>query len=80
MHKLKEKNNILKYPAAPRGAAGYFKILFSLSICALFFQTAAKLLGQTVIKLYGCDYLIKGNISFLFWPRDALKIAENLTL
>jgi len=46
------------YAAAPRGAAGFQKIVFSFNLCALFFQTATKLLRRIVTELFGPNYLI----------------------
>jgi hypothetical protein len=34
---------------------------------------ASKLLGQTVIKLFGPNYLINGSVGYFFWPRGAVK-------
>jgi len=51
-----------------------FKILFfSLSLWILFFQTAIKLLGRTVIKLFGPTYWVKESVMCLSWPRGAVK-------
>jgi hypothetical protein len=48
-------------------------VVFSLNLCVLVFLTATKLLGQTVIKLFGLNYLTKGSVRFYFWPRGAAK-------
>ena len=41
----------------------YMKVLhIHFNLCALFFQTATKLLGQIVIKLFGRNYLMKGSV------------------
>jgi len=59
-------------PRRPR--ARFFKILFFFSnLCVLFFQTATKLSGQIVIKLFGLNYLINGSVRYFFWPRWAVK-------
>jgi len=47
-----------------RGASGRRGImqilLLFFNLCALFFQTATKFLGQIVTKLFGSNYLMKG--------------------
>jgi hypothetical protein len=57
---------------APRCCGTFQNIVFSFNLYVLFFLTA-KLLGQTVIKLFEPNYLIKGNVRYLFWPRGAVK-------
>jgi len=42
----------------PYCAVGYSKIFFSFNLYVLLFQTATKLLWQTVMKLFGLNYLI----------------------
>jgi len=44
-------------------AAGYFRILcFSFNLFVLLFQMATKFLRQMVIKLFGPNYLINGEV------------------
>jgi hypothetical protein len=61
---------------APR-RLGLFQFFFFFNLCVLFFQTATSFLGQTVIKLFGPNYLIHRSVSCFFWPRSALKIRWN---
>ena len=54
---------------------GIFKniVFFNLIVFFFFFQTATKLLGQIVIKLFEPNYLINGSVRYFFWPRGAIK-------
>ena len=59
---------------AQRVAVGYLKIVFFFfNLFVVFFQTATKLLGQTIIKLFGNNYLINRSVRYIFWPRGAVK-------
>lgn len=49
-----------------KGAAGYFKILFSLNLCTLFFQMTTKMLRQIAVKLCGPNYLMKRMLGISF--------------
>jgi hypothetical protein len=42
------------------------------------YQTAIKLLWQTVFKLFGLNCLINGSVRYFFWPRGAVKFVEAL--
>ena len=62
------------YGPAIAGRRGTFQnIVFSFTLCVLFFEMATKLSGQTVIKLFGPNCWIKGSVRCLFWPWSAVK-------
>jgi len=39
----------------------------------MFFQTAIKLLGQMLTKMFGVNYLINESVRYCFWSRGAVK-------
>jgi hypothetical protein len=62
-----------------RGASrrcGKFQNVISCNLCILYYWMANKLLGHIVGKLFWPNYLIKGSVRCLFWPKGAVKIAE----
>ena len=48
-------------------------LVFSFNLCVLFFQTATKLFGQIVSKLFGSKCLLKRSVGYFFWPRGAVQ-------
>jgi hypothetical protein len=48
--------------------AEYLKILSFFNLCVSFFQMATELTRQIVTELFGPNYLIKGSVSYCFWP------------
>ena len=60
-------------PRHPGASRDFSKYCFCLNLCVLFFQTATKLSGQIVTKLFGLNYLINGSVRYLYWPRGAVK-------
>jgi hypothetical protein len=58
-------------PGASRDFSKY--CFFCLNLCVLFFQTATKFLGQTVLKLFGPEYWINGSVIYFSWSRGAVK-------
>jgi hypothetical protein len=48
-------------------------VVFSFNLFVLFFQTATKLLGQILIKLFWLKYSIDGSWGYLYWPWGTVK-------
>jgi hypothetical protein len=69
LHRLEQR-----FPNCALRRPGIFQnIIFSYDLCVLFFQTAANLLGQTVIKLFGPKHLIIEFARYLLWLRSTVK-------
>ena len=60
-------------PQRPGASRDFAKYCFLFELCVLFFQTAAKLSGRIVIKLFDLNYLMNGSVRYLFWSTGAVK-------
>jgi len=66
---------IPKLCAVGLGRCRKFKniVFFSFNFRVLFFQASTKLSGQTVIKWFGPNYLLKRIVSYFVWPEGTVK-------